>query len=77
MLLEELQQLYNQVAGRNDHALTLKTKIGPEMEMTSLGLIALICAIEEKYEIEIPNSKMRKFKTVNDVVKFIRSEIGG
>ena len=76
MLLDELQKIYNTVSGREDIRLTPRTKVRTEMEMTSLGLISLICAIEEKFAIEIPNSRLRKFKTVADVIKFIQSEIG-
>ena len=40
-MLEKLQDIYNQVAGREDFVLMPKTKI-TEMGLSSLGLIHLI-----------------------------------
>lgn len=31
----------------------------------------MVCAIEDEFDIEIPNSAIKKFKTVKDVIKFI------
>ena len=69
-MLEKLQEIYNTVAGRDDLILTPKMKI-TEMELSSLGLIHLICQIEDTYDIEISNRDMNRFKTVQDVLKYL------
>ena len=69
-MLEKLQEIYNTVAGREDITLTPKMKL-EEMELTSLGLIHLICQIEDTYDIEISNRDMSRFKTVQDVLKYL------
>ena len=69
-MLAELQKLFNDVVGRTDIELTLKTKM-KELPLSSLGLVQLICAIEDEYEIEISNADMKKFKTVKDVVDYL------
>lgn len=67
-MLEKLQEIYNNVAGRDDLVLTPKTKI-TDMELSSLGLIHLICQIEDTFDIEIENHEMVRFKTVKDVLR--------
>lgn len=37
----------------------------------SLDIVELIMAFEEEFEIEIPDEKAEKIKTVEDVVKYI------
>lgn len=72
-MLEELQQLFNTVTGKDDIRLTERTKLKTEMGVTSLTLITLVCAIEEKYGVEIPNTKLRRLKTVGDVLRFLEN----
>jgi acyl carrier protein len=48
-----------------------KTKIEKIPELSSLGVVQLICGLEDEFDIEIPNSALKKIKTVGDVVKFL------
>ena len=75
-MLERLQNILNEITGRDDIVITLKTKLNNEgFNFSSFALIQLICAIEDEFDIEIPNSQIKKFKTVKDVISFIESEI--
>lgn len=42
-----------------------------DLHISSLAIIQMVCAIEDEFDIEIPNSAIKKFKTVKDVIKFI------
>lgn len=74
-MLTELQKLFNDVVGREDIELTQKTKL-KDLPLSSLGLVQLICAIEDEYDIEISNADMKKFKTVKDVVDYLDKILG-
>ena len=74
-MLTELQKLFNDVVGREDIELTPKMKL-KDMPLSSLGLVQLICAIEDEYDIEISNADMKKFKTVKDVVEYLEKTVG-
>lgn len=74
-MLTELQKLFNDVVGREDIELTQKTKL-KELPLSSLGLVQLICAMEDEYEIEISNADMKSFKTVKNVVDYLEKKIG-
>ena len=73
-MLTELQKLFNDVVGREDIELTLKTKMN-DLPLSSLGLVQLICAMEDEYDIEISNADMKKFKTVKDVVEYLEKVV--
>ena len=71
-MLTRLQKVFNSIMGRDDIVITEKTKLSnEEYNFSSFALIQLICAIEDEFDIEIPNSAIKKFKTVKDVIKFI------
>ena len=74
-MLERLQNIFNELTGRTDIIITPKTKLNnKEFNFSSFAIIQLICAIEDEFDIEIPNAAIRKFKTVKDVLSFIESE---
>ena len=73
-MLEQLQEIYNAVAGRGDLILSPKQKI-KNLELSSLGLIQLICEIEDRFEITISNQELMEFKTVKNVVDCMEKKI--
>lgn len=74
-MLERLQNIFNELTGRTDIIITPKTKLNnKEFNFSSFAIIQLICAIEDEFDIEIPNSAIKKFKTVKDVLAFIEAE---
>lgn len=74
-MLAELQIIFNGVVGREDIELTPKTKM-KDLPLSSLGLVQLICAIEDECDIEISNADMKKFKAVKDVVDYLEKTVG-
>lgn len=74
-MLERLQNIFNELTGSTDIIITPKTKLNnKEFNFSSFAIIQLICAIEDEFDIEIPNSAIKKFKTVKDVLAFIEAE---
>ena len=74
-MLEKLEKIFCEVTGVADIELTEKTKIKKIANVSSLTMVQLVCAIEDEFDIEIPNSQIKKFKTVKDVISFIESEM--
>lgn len=74
-MFEKLQELYNDVSGRTDIALTPQMKL-KDLELSSLGLVQLICAIEDEFDIEISNKDLKSFKSVKNVIDYLEKVIG-
>ena len=70
-MLEKLEKIFREITGVSDIELTEKTKINKISNISSLAVVQLICAIEDEFDIEIPNSQIKKFKTVKDIISFI------
>ena len=70
-MIERIEKIFVEVTGVTDIDFSEKTRIDKMTDVSSLAKIQLICAIEDEFDIEIPNSAIKKFKTVKDVIKFI------
>ena len=71
-MIERLQNVFTRVTGKTDIVITKKTKLNSkEYNLSSFAIIQLMCEVEDEFDVEIPNSAIKKFKTVGDVVKFL------
>lgn len=74
-MVKRIEEIFEDVTGLTNLNFTEKTRIDKVANISSLTMIQLICAIEDEFDIEIPNSQIKKFKTVKDVISFIESKI--
>ncbi len=74
-MIERIEKVFSEVTGRDDLNFTEKTRLDKNFEFTSLSFIQLICGLEDEFDVEIPNSAVKKIKTVGDVVKFLEKNI--
>ena len=54
-------------------AVKLESKIIEDLGEDSLDVVELVMALEEKFEVEIPDSDAEKLITINDVVTYIEN----
>ena len=54
-------------------AVKLDSKIIEDLGADSLDVVELVMALEEKFEVEIPDSDAEKLLTINDVVTYIEN----
>ena len=52
-------------------AVKLESKIIEDLGADSLDVVELVMALEEKFEVETPDSDAEKLITINDVVSYI------
>jgi len=50
-----------------------ESKFVEDLGADSLDVVELVMALEEKFDIEIPDDQAEKIKTVQDAVEFIES----
>ena len=74
-MIKRIEKVFSEVTGKNDLNFTEKTRLDKNFEFTSLSFIQLICGLEDEFDIDIPNSTVKKIKTVGDIVKFLEKNI--
>ena len=70
-MTKRIQDVFSDVLCRDNLNFTKSTKLDEHFRFTSLSFIYLVAALEEEFDVEIPNSALNKFKTVGDIVKFL------
>ncbi len=70
-VLDEVKEIVAEQLGVNIDEIKEDSKFDEDLGADSLDIVELVMALEEKFEIEIPDEATEKIKTVGDAVKFI------
>lgn len=73
-MIEKIEEIIRNYKGTNDITITGKTNIKEDLGMSSFDLIQLACAVEDKFDVEIPDRAIKDFKTIGDVIAFIENQ---
>ncbi len=58
----------------NESEVKLESRFVDDLGADSLDVVELVMALEEKFEIEIPDEEAEKIATVKDVVDYIEKK---
>jgi acyl carrier protein len=64
---KDLQELAAEILGVETDQVQLDKSFQRDLAADSLDLVELIAAIEDKYDIELPEEELEKMKTINDL----------
>ncbi len=70
-MIETLKEMLAEYVGKTEIEITESTDLKNDLGLNSLELAELACAVEDEYDIEIPNKAIHTIVTVGDVIKFI------
>lgn len=73
-MLEELTTIIHEYKADKTIIVTEDTVIKEDLGMSSFDLIQLACAVEDVFDIEIPDRAIKDFKTIADVISFIEEQ---
>ncbi|MCI8607897.1 MAG: acyl carrier protein [Hungatella sp.] len=73
MELEKLQGIIAEVLNVSEDEITTSTTFVDDLGADSLDIFEIIAAIEEQFDIEIPQEEAEKIVTVGDAVEQIRN----
>ena len=72
MIFEKIREIIAEQLSVDDiEKITLETSLTNDLEADSLDAVEIIMALEEEYDIEIPDEVAEEFKTVGDIVKCV------
>ena len=72
-IFEELKPIIVEQLGVEEDAVKTEATFVDDLAADSLDIVELIMAIEEKFDMEIPDSAAEKIVTVGDVVEYIKN----
>lgn len=71
MVFDKIKEIIVEQLSVEENDVTLETNLMKDLEADSLDAVEIIMAIEEEYEIEIPDEEAEKFATVADLVNYV------
>ena len=74
-IFEKVKKVIIEQLGVSDSAITLEASFIDDLGADSLDIVELIMALEEEFDIEIPDSDAEKVATVGDVVDYIKEHV--
>ena len=72
-ILEKVKDVIVEQLGVEDDTIKLDTSFIDDLGADSLDIVELIMALEEEFDMQIPDSEAEKISTVNDVVEYIKN----
>ena len=68
----ELQELAAEILGVELEQVQLNVSFARDLAADSLDLVELIAAVEDKYDVELPEEELDQMKNVGDLWKFLQ-----
>ena len=75
MEFEKLQQIIADVLSVDVDEITEQTTFKDDLGADSLDVFQIIMAVEEAFNIGIPDEEAEKFRTVRDIVDYVEARI--
>ena len=74
-IFEKVKKVIMEQLGVSDSAITLEASFIDDLGADSLDIVELVMALEEEFDIEIPDNDAEKVATVGDVVDYIKEHV--
>ncbi len=75
MVFEKVREIIAEQLDVDTEEITLETSLTKDLEADSLDAVDIIMALEDEYDIEIPDEVAEEFKTVGDIVKCVEDYV--
>jgi acyl carrier protein len=74
-IFDKVKEIIIEQLGVPETAITTEASFIDDLGADSLDIVELIMALEEEFDLEIPDSDAEKVVTVGDVVEYIKDNV--
>lgn len=74
-VFEKVKNIIVEQLGVSETAVTMEASFIDDLGADSLDIVELVMALEEEFDIEIPDADAEKVVTVEDVVEYIKENV--
>ena len=75
MVFEKVREIVVDQLGVEEEEVAMESSFIDDLGADSLDIVELIMALEEEFDLEIPDEEAEKIQTVADVVDYIKGNI--
>lgn len=73
MIFDKVKDIITEQLGLESEKVTMDSLFIDDLGADSLDIVELIMALEEEFDMEIPDEEAEKISTVGDVVSYIKA----
>ena len=73
MILEKVKKLISEQLDVEESEIEMESSFQDDLEADSLDVVELVMAIEDEFDIEIPDEEAEKLTTVKSAVDYIQN----
>ena len=70
----ELQTLASEILGVDPQDVQMDKSFARDLAADSLDLVELIAAVEDKYDVELPEEELEKMKRISDLWNYLQAK---
>ena len=74
-VFEKVKGLFVEVLGIDESKVTMDAKLEEDLEIDSLGIVEVVMAFEDEFDIEIDDEELADVSTVGQAVNLLHSKI--
>jgi acyl carrier protein len=74
MTFDKIKEIIVEQLGVEPDDVKMDTHLMKDLEADSLDAVEIIMAIEEEYDIEVPDEEAEKFQKVSDIVNYVEEK---
>ena len=74
-VFEKVRGLFVEDLGIDESKVTMEAKLEEDLEIDSLGIVEVVMAFEDEFEIEIADDELADVSTVGQAVQLLHSKI--
>lgn len=73
MIFERIKEILADQLDASTDVMTMESDIADDLGADSLDVVELLMAIEDEFDVEIPDEEIENIKTIGDLVKYIEN----
>ena len=74
-VFEKVKGLFVEDLGIDESKVTMEAKLEEDLDIDSLGIVEVVMAFEDEFDIEIDDEELADVSTVGEAVKLLHSKI--
>ena len=74
-VFEKVKSLFEEELGIESEKITMEAKLEEDLEIDSLGIVEVVMAFEDEFEIEIDDEELTDLGTVGQAVNLLHSKL--
>jgi acyl carrier protein len=75
MTFEKIKEIIIEQLQADGAVITMETHLMKDLEADSLDAVEIIMAIEDEFDIEVPDEDAENFQSVGDIVRYVDEQI--